>query len=222
MTVPRSPVPRRNPQPLGHRLIVAAVAAAVLTACSSPEENRRATSAAAQRATGTPTQAPAPVHCGDVRADRWIDVPLAAGQLVMRIPRPPHWESEPNFIKPPMKLVLRNNALADGSGVPAITVATGEAIDPDQAPDEMLDDSIAGFENIGAQNISQLPVTVCGYSGRRVTYTADRVSADVVAVAVPIEGKMSVVIVAAQSVTPQNRTFQRDSELVLSGIQIRS
>lgn len=67
----------------------------------------------------------------------------------MRIPQPPNWESEPEFIKPPMKLVLRNNALADGNGVPAITVATGEAIEPDQAPEEMLNDSIAGFANMG-------------------------------------------------------------------------
>ncbi|CRZ14370.1 hypothetical protein BN2156_01219 [Mycolicibacterium neworleansense] len=139
----------------------------------------------------------------------------------MRIPQPPNWESEPDFIKPPMKLVLRNNALADGNGVPVITVAAGEATEPDQTPDEMLNDSIAGFENIGAQNISQHPATVCGYSARRVSYTADRVSATAIAVAVPIEGKMSVVIVAAQSVTPQNRTFQLDSEHILSGIQIR-
>ncbi|STZ74166.1 Uncharacterised protein [Mycolicibacterium fortuitum] len=157
-----------------------------------------------------------------MRADRWIDVPLAAGQPTMRIPQPLNWESEPEFIKPPMKLVLRNNALADGNGVPAITVATGEAIEPDQAPEEMLNDSIAGFANIGAQNILQRAVTVCGYSARRVTYTADRLGATVIAVAVPLEGKMSVVIVAAQSVTPQNRTFQLDSERVLSGIQIGS
>lgn len=140
----------------------------------------------------------------------------------MRIPQPPNWESEPDFIKPPMKLVLRNNALADGHGVPAITVAMGEAIEPDQAADDMLNDSIEGFENIGAQNISQHAVTVCGYTARRVTYTAERLSATIIAVAVPIEGKMSVVIVAAQSVTPQNRTFQLDSELVLTGIQIKS
>ncbi|BDD98992.1 hypothetical protein MFTT_30860 [Mycolicibacterium fortuitum subsp. fortuitum] len=188
-----------------NRLIVAAVAASLLAACSSTEEDKRANSAA---------------HCADVRADRWIDVPLAVGQPTMRIPQPPNWESEPEFIKPPMKLVLRNNALADGNGVPAITVATGEAIEPDQAPEEMLNDSIAGFADIGAQNILQRAVTVCGYSARRVTYTADRLGATVIAVAVPLEGKMSVVIVAAQSVTPQNRTFQLDSERVLSGIQI--
>ncbi|MCV7390419.1 hypothetical protein [Mycolicibacterium porcinum] len=204
------------------RLIVVAVAAALLAACSSTEENKQATSAAAQRAMGTPTPAPAAAHCADVRADRWIDVPLAAGQPTMRIPQPPNWESEPEFIKPPMKLVLRNNALADGNGVPAITVATGEAIKPDQTAEEMLNDSIAGFANIGAQNIVQRPVTVCGYSARRVTYSADTVGATVVAVAVPLEGKMSVVIVAAQSVTPQNRTFRLDSERVLSGIRIGS
>ena len=188
-----------------NRLIVAAVAASLLAACSSTVEDKQATSAA---------------HCADVRADRWTDVPLAAGQPTMRIPQPPNWESEPEFIKPPMKLELRYNALADGNGVPAITVATGEAIEPDQAPEEMLNDSIAGFANIGAQNILQRAVTVCGYSARRVTYTADRLGATVIAVAVPLEGKMSVVIVAAQSVTPQNRTFQLDSERVLSGIQI--
>lgn len=201
-----------------------AVAAALLAACSSTEENKQATSAAAQRAMGTPTPTPAPAaaHCADVRADRWIDVPLAAGQPTMRIPQPPNWESEPEFIKPPMKLVLRNNALADGNGVPAITVATGEAIKPDQTAEEMLNDSMAGFANIGAQNMVQRPVTVCGYSARRVAYSADTVGATVVAVAVPLEGKMSVVIVAAQSVTPQNRTFRLDSERVLSGIRIGS
>lgn len=202
----------------------AAAAAALLATCGSGEENRQATEAAAQRITGAPTHpsGAAEQNCAHVKVDRWIDVPTVAGEPAMRIPQPPDWESEPDFIKPPMKLVLRNNALADGQGVPAITVATGEAIEPDKPAGDALDDSIEGFENVGAQNITQQPVTVCGYSARRVTYTAESVSASVVAVAVPVKGNMSVVIVAAQSVTPQNPTFQADSELILSGMQITS
>lgn len=205
-----------------HRLYVAAVAAVLLSACGSTEEGKQATSAAAQRATGTPTTARAAAHCADVNADRWIDVPTAAGQPEVRIPQPHKWKSEPDFIQAPMKLVLRNNTLADSQGVPAITVAIGAAIEPRQDPGAVLNDTIDGFKTSGAQNISQHPVSVCGYSGRRVTYTAGKVAAAVVAIAVPTNGEMSVVIVAAQSVTPQNPTFQQDSEAVLSGIQIGS
>ena len=202
----------------------AAAAAVLLATCGSEGDNRQATAAAAQRVTEAPTgtSAAAEQNCAQVEVNRWIDVPTVAGEPAMRLPQPPNWEPESDFIKPPMKLVLRNNTLADSLGVPAITVATGEVIGPDKSASDALDDSIEGFENVGAQNITQRAIAVCGYSARRVTYTAESVSASVVAVAVPVKGTMSVVIVAAQSVTPLNPTFRADSELILSGMQIVS
>ncbi|MDH6199134.1 hypothetical protein M2272_005802 [Mycobacterium frederiksbergense] len=166
-------------------------------------------------------------QCEQLRSDRWIEVPgTGPGEPRVRIAQPPNWEPAPDLAKRAVKLVLRNESLSDGVTNPAVTVAAGDATDGDRTPEDLLGDSIKGFESAGGQNIEQVPAEVCGFPALMVNYTlppsggGKTIYVTAVTVMVPLGAKVWNLVVMAQSTAPNNKTYMQDAQVMLAGLQI--
>ncbi|OBJ98753.1 hypothetical protein A5638_09065 [Mycolicibacterium fortuitum] len=167
-------------------------------------------------------------NCEQLHSDAWIEVPeTGPDEPRVRVAQPPGWEPAPEFAKGPVKLVLRNVSLSDGVSNPAISVSTGDATDGNRSPRDLLNDTIKGFESIGAQNITQVPSEICGFPALMVNYTTppdEQISKTsyitAVSVMVPLGAKVFNIVALAQSTAPNNPTFMADAQVMLAGLRI--
>ncbi|MBP2450371.1 hypothetical protein [Mycolicibacterium lutetiense] len=166
--------------------------------------------------------------CEQLHSDAWIEVPgIGSDQPRVRVAQPPGWVPAPEFAKGPVKLVLRNESLSDGVSNPAVSVSIGDATDGDRSPEDLLTETIKGFQAVGAENITQVPSEICGFPALMVNYTTppdDQISktsyVTAVSVMVPLGAKFWNIVALAQSTAPNNPTFMADAQVMLAGLRI--
>ena len=166
--------------------------------------------------------------CEQLHSDAWIEVPgIGPDQPRVRVAQPPGWVPVPEFAKGPVKLVLRNDSLGDGVSNPAVTVSIGDATDGNRSPEDLLTETIKGFQAFGAENITQVPSEICEFPALLVNYTTppdEKISktsyVTAVSVMVPVGAKFWNIVALAQSTAPNNPTFMADAQVMLAGIRI--
>lgn len=124
--------------------------------------------------------------------------------------------------------MLRNESLSDGVSNPAVSVSIGDATDGDRSPEDLLTETIKGFQAVGAENITQVPSEICGFPALMVNYTTppdDQISktsyVTAVSVMVPLGAKFWNIVALAQSTAPNNPTFMADAQVMLAGLRSR-
>ncbi|MUL85751.1 MULTISPECIES: hypothetical protein [unclassified Mycolicibacterium] len=174
---------------------------------------------------GTPAYKAQP--CEQLHADRWIELPgTRADEPRVRIAQPPGWDPVPEMATGAVKLVLRNESLSDGVTNPAVSVATGDATDGNRSPEDLLGDSIKGFEAGGGQNITQVSAEICGFPALMANYTippsggGKTIYVTAVTVMVPLGSKVWNLVALAQSTAPNNPTYIKDAQVMLAGVLI--
>ncbi|TMS52769.1 hypothetical protein [Mycobacterium sp. DBP42] len=164
--------------------------------------------------------------CEQLHSDAWIELPGTPGEPRVRIAQPAGWVPVPELAKGPVKLVLRNVSLSDGVTNPALSVSTADATDGDRPPQDLLNETVKGFQAAGAQNVTQVPSEICGFPALLVNYTAltpdggSTAYVTAVTVMVPLGSKVWNVVALAQSTAPNNRTYMADAQVMLAGMRI--
>ncbi|MCV7362812.1 hypothetical protein [Mycolicibacterium neworleansense] len=166
-------------------------------------------------------------QCEQLHSDRWIELSgTAPDEPRVRIAQPPGWEPVPELATGAVRLVLRNVSLSDGVTNPAVSVATGDATDGNRSPEDLLSDSIQGFEAGGGQNITHVPAEICGFPALMANYTVPpsdggkTIYVTGVTVMVPLGSKVWNLVALAQSTAPNNETYMADAQVMLAGLRI--
>ncbi|WP_066899183.1 hypothetical protein [Mycolicibacterium houstonense] len=165
--------------------------------------------------------------CEQLHSDRWIELSgLAPEEPRVRIAQPPGWEPVPELATGAVRLVLRNVSLSDGVTNPALSVATADATDGNRSPEDLLNDSIKGFEAGGGQGITQVPAEICGFPALMANYTippdggGKTIYVTAVTVMVPLGPKVWNLVAMTQSTSPNNETYMADAQVMLAGLRI--
>ncbi|WKG02420.1 hypothetical protein [Mycolicibacterium sp. HK-90] len=162
-----------------------------------------------------------------MHSDRWIELSgLAPDEPRVRIAQPPGWEPVPELATGAVRLVLRNVSLSDGVTNPALSAATADATDGNRSPEDLLNDSIKGFEAGGGQGITQVPAEICGFPALMANYTippddgGKTIYVTAVTVMVPLGPKVWNLVAMTQSTSPNNETYMADAQVMLAGLRI--
>ncbi|MGV9803758.1 hypothetical protein ACWDTP_37515 [Mycobacterium sp. NPDC003449] len=198
----------------------------VVTGTALKDPNARATVMTSTAPTSAAADAGPAEGCADVAVDNWAEVsPAAPGEPTVRVPQPTNWVPVPELAQPPIKFIMRNPALVVAGTVPVVSLSVGDATDGRKTPQDLLDDSFTGFKMGGAQNITSHNATVCGFPGRMIDYftrapDGTQITVRAVSVMIPVGARIMNVVATVQSAHPDDPTYQRDSELVISGLTI--
>ncbi|MCV7065410.1 hypothetical protein H7H51_06285 [Mycolicibacterium farcinogenes] len=209
--------------------VVAAAAGVILSGCTRTTEGTAAAgfepSSNSSSSEGSSRYKAQP--CEQLHSDRWIELSgLAPDEPRVRIAQPPGWEPVPELATGAVRLVLRNVSLSDGVTNPALSVATADATDGNRSPEDLLNDSIKGFEAGGGQGITQVPAEICGFPALMANYTippdggGKTIYVTAVTVMVPLGPKVWNLVAMTQSTSPNNETYMADAQVMLAGLRI--
>ncbi len=214
--------------------VVAVAAGLILSGCTQTTEGTATAGfEPAGHSTGSESSpgASAPGYkaqqCEQLHSDRWIEIASAPGEPRVRIAQPPGWDPVPELATGPVKLVLRNVSLSDGVTNPALSVATADATDGDRPPEDLLTETLKGFEAGGGQDITTVPAEICGFPALMANYTIPpaegrdkTIYVTAVTVMVPLGSKVWNVVAMTQSTSPDNETYKQDAQVMLAGLRI--
>ncbi|MED5813733.1 LpqN/LpqT family lipoprotein [Mycolicibacterium sp. 050232] len=164
--------------------------------------------------------------CEQLHSDAWIELPGAPDEPRVRVAQPPGWQPVPELATGTVKLVLRNPSLSDGVTNPALSVSTADATHGDLPPQDLLNETVKGFQAAGGQNITQVPSEICGFPALMVNYTVPTPDGGktayvtAVTVMVPLGSRVWNVVALAQSTAPNNKTYMADAQVMLAGLRI--
>ena len=207
-----------------------AVPAAVVlgvTGCSQstggdPVAEGTSATASAARTSATSTAASAG-NCTAV-SGRVLTLPTkAAGEPTLGLPQPAGWERETSQDSDVIRgAIVNKDLVTDAFAANAvITLENAKGMTPQQALDSQVDSLRQGLKVTGLQPVSG---TLCGYPSTTVTYTMPGSTPNhrstTVAVSIPDGANLWSVTVTVQSKMPDDPTYRRDSQAILSGLQI--
>jgi hypothetical protein len=144
----------------------------------------------------------------------------------MVIPQPAGWERLTMMDSEMVRYMLANRGLAADQFAPNVVV-TIESIVGTESAASVFAKNRNVIETIGgATDLAYTPATVCGQPAERITYTGApqgtmpaRPITTLVAV-IHTGGRTFGVAVTAQTTRPDNPTYQRDVETILTGFQL--
>ncbi len=202
-----------------------AVIALGITGCSSStggEPVADGTSAAAAPASSSTAKA------GDCAAvsGRVLTLPAkAAGEPTVGLPQPDGWERTTMLDSELIRATIANKKLAAG-GVAATAVVTVEKVSGANAQ-QALDAQLNSLRTaLKTEDIAVQPGTLCGFPTSTMTYTppagGDDQKATALAVSVPDGANTWSITVTVQSKMPDDPTYRRDSQAILTGLQIQA
>lgn len=145
---------------------------------------------------------------------------------VLSIPRPPGWERFTMMDSELVRYMLVNRGLVADQFAPNVVV-TIESIPGHESADSVLTKNRNAIETLGgATDLAYTPTTVCGQPAERITYTGapqgTTPARPIITLATVIHtgGRTFGVAVTVQSTRPDNPTYQRDIEAILTGFQV--
>ncbi|RDB48870.1 LpqN/LpqT family lipoprotein [Tsukamurella tyrosinosolvens] len=184
-------------------------------------EGTSATASAAQ--TSATSTAASAGNCTAV-SGRVLTLPTkAAGEPTLGLPQPAGWERETSQDSDVIRgAIVNKDLVTDAFAANAvITLENAKGMTPQQALDSQVDSLRQGLKVTGLQPVAG---TLCGYPSTTVTYTMPGSTPNhrstTVAVSIPDGANLWSVTVTVQSKMPDDPTYRRDSQAILSGLQI--
>ncbi|WP_081586085.1 LpqN/LpqT family lipoprotein [Tsukamurella sp. 1534] len=171
------------------------------------------------------SSAPTNGACAAV-AGRILDLPAKkAGEPRIGLPQPAGWDRQTSQDNDLIRAAIVNKALAADQFAPNAVVTLEDATGA--TPQQLLDAQIEGLKTtVRVEGMTApVPGTLCGFRTTSVSYSMPAVKAGqhratVVAVAVPSGSKLWGVTLTVQTTDPNNATYKRDSETILTGLRI--
>ncbi len=174
-------------------------------------------------ASAAPSTAARAGQCAAV-SGRVLTLPTkAAGEPTLGLPQPAGWERETSQDSDVIRGAIVNKDLVNDAFAAnaVITLENAKGMTPQQALDSQVDSLRQGLKVTGLQPV---PGTLCGYPSTTVTYTmpgsTPNHKSTTMAVSIPDGANLWSVTVTVQSKMPDDATYRRDSQAILSGLQI--
>jgi hypothetical protein len=202
-------------------VVVGATALVLATACTRVIDDARVVAAS--------DMGKAPATASDCTS---VDAPMTRipdhtdEEPVMSIPQPDGWERVTMMDSELIRFTMRNQSLARDGFAPT-AVVTLESHRGIAEPREVFDAQQDALETaIGATNIEVTPTTVCELPAEILDYTTPPLGllpphpARVVTAVLHTDDTTYAVTMTVQSGDPDNPTYKRDSETILTGFQM--
>ena len=161
-----------------------------------------------------------------------VDVPLlevethSDSEPRIRIPQPPGWERFSQMDSEIIRAAIVNKSLTADGFAPNAVLAL-DAIPQEIAPQEAFDMGRKSLENLaGGTDMKVTDDTLCGWPAETVHYTlsvppsAGPHPAVVRSVVATAGDHTFIASLTIQSTRPDDPTYQRDSEMILDGLQV--
>jgi Probable lipoprotein LpqN len=161
-----------------------------------------------------------------------VDAPLTSipdrgdDEPVLKIPQPDGWQRVTMMDSELIRFAMRNSGL-ERDGLAPTAVVTLESQPDNEDPRVVFDAQHAALEQaIGATDLRARQHTLCGLPAETIDYTAPQMGmlpphpATSVCVVMHTENRTFAVSITVQSTQPDNPTFKRDAEMILTGFQM--
>ena len=146
-----------------------------------------------------------------------------AAEPVLGLPQPAGWERETSQDSDVIRgAIVNKNLVADAFAANAvITLENAKGMTPQQALDSQVDSLRQGLK---VTDLRPVPGTLCDYPSTSVTYvmpgSTPNHKSTTLAVSVPDGANLWSITVTVQSKMPDDPTYRRDSQAILTGLQI--
>jgi hypothetical protein len=200
-------------------MVCATVAAALF---AMPGCTRVVSGVAVQGGAGTQSTA-----CKQVSAPLTSINPHAASEPRLRIPQPPGWRRTSMLDSEIIRFTMGNKDLIANNFVPTAVVTLESAPGVNEDQQKIFDQERAGLvDHLGATDVHTTDTTLCGHQAVIVSYDAPAMGRTL-----PRKAKTLIVIgafsrntyvatVTVQSTDPDNQTYSRDTQTILTGFQM--
>ena len=202
-------------------VIVGAAALVLATACTRVVDDARVVAA--------PDMGKAPATASDCAS---VDAPMTSireqtdEEPVMAIPQPAGWERVTMMDSELIRFTMRNLSLANDGFAPT-AVVTLESHRGIAEPREVFDAQQDALENVvGATNLQATQTTLCELPAEIIDYVTPMLGmlpphpARVVTAVLHTEDTTYAMTMTVQSADPENPTYKRDAETILTGFQM--
>lgn len=205
------------------RILGVAVAALTLSA----------TAGCAKVVTGYPVRGTAPTEAKSSTVCKQVPALMApiqshaSDEPRLRIPQPPGWQRTSMLDSDLIRYAMGNKDLAANDFAPTAVVtlesAPGTATDQRQIFDQ---ERATLVDRLGVTNVQTNETTLCGRKAELVSYDAPAMGripprkAKTLIVAGAFSGRTYAVTVTVQSADPDNPTYVRDTDTILTGFQL--
>lgn len=202
-------------------VIIGAAAMVLATACTRVIDDARVVAA--------PDMGKAPAAASDCTK---VDAPMASipaqndEEPVMKIPQPEGWERVTMMDSELIRFTMRNKDLARDGFAPT-AVVTLESHRGIAEPREVFDAQQDALESaLGATNVQMTETTLCELPAETLEYTTPQLGllpphpAMVITAVLHTDDTTYAMTMTVQSADPDNPTYQRDSEMILTGFQM--
>ncbi|KUI20385.1 hypothetical protein AU193_17130 [Mycobacterium sp. GA-1285] len=171
---------------------------------------------------------------GELDASRCevVDEPLTTipakndNEPVLKIPTPPGWVRTTMMDSELIRFAMRNDELTTQGFTPNVVVTLESAPGMQDADVVFANMRDALESGIGATDVRETERTLCGAPARTFDYQMPAMGSVAAHPAVALgavlrtEGQTFAISVTAQTLDPEDPTYQRDSETILDGFQL--
>ena len=202
-------------------VVLGATAIVLATACTRTVVDARVVAA--------PDLGKAPVGASACTS---VDAPMTKvpghvdDEPVMKIPQPAGWARVTVMDSELIRFTMRNTSLAKDNFAPTAVVTLEShpgVTDPQQVFDAQQEALQSG---VGATDVRITPATLCGLPAENLDYVTPPIGpiaphpASVVCAVMQTDDKTFALTLTAQSADPDNPTYKRDAETILTGFQM--
>jgi hypothetical protein len=207
---------------------VAAVALFAAPGCTRVVTGRPAVSALSDAGAQAPVVAtPKRSVCEEVLAPLSPIQSRSPAEPVLRIPQPPGWQRASGLDSEIVRYAMSNQDLTGNGFMPTavVTLESGPGTDKDQQ--KIFDQERATLsDRLGVTNMRTTETTRCGQRAEVVRYDAPALgqipprAATTLIVIAAFSGNDYAATVTVQAADPDNPTYVRDSQAILTGFQM--
>jgi hypothetical protein len=166
-------------------------------------------------------------QCKQVSAPLTSIQSQAAGEPQLRIPQPPGWQRASMLDSAIIRFTMGNKSLAANDFMPT-AVVTLESVPGGNTDHKTIFDQerAALIDRLGAAGLQTVETTLCGDTAEIVSYDAPGMGRipprkiKTLMVASAFNANTYVATVTVQSTEPDDRTYARDTETILTGFQM--
>jgi hypothetical protein len=146
---------------------------------------------------------------------------------VLRIPQPSGWQRASMLDSPLIRYAMGNKALTGSGFMPTAVVTLESAPGTDQDQQQIFDQERTTLtERLGVTNMRTTGTTLCGHKAELVSYDAPAMGqipprqAKTLIVVGVFSGNTYAATVTVQAANPDNPTYVRDTQTILTGFQM--
>jgi hypothetical protein len=146
---------------------------------------------------------------------------------VLRIPQPPGWQHASALDSEIVRYAMSNQYLTGNGFTPTAVVTLESAPGTDQDQQKIFDQERAMLvDRLGVTNMQTTKTTLCGHKAELVSYDAPPMGlipprmAKTLIVVAEFSGNDYAATVTVQAADPDNPTYVRDTQAILTGFQM--